>query len=117
MKFIVWRLADIMYAVFQIAGVQFNAEEGSTVKIPLQDAESGSKIEIEEVLLIKDDSEVTVGTPFVEGAMIEAEIVGHGKDPKVLVHKYKRRKKYRRTTGHRQDFTQLKINRIIRAGN
>lgn len=106
-----------MYAVFKIAGTQFNAEEGAIVKVPLQDAKSGSKVEIEEVMLIRDDSEVTVGTPFVEGAMIEAEVVGHGKDDKVLIHKYKRRKKYRVTRGHRQGFTELKINRIIRAGN
>jgi len=106
-----------MYAVFQIAGTQFNVEEGAIVKIPLQEAESGSQVEIDEVLLIKDDSEVMVGTPFVEGAKIEAEIVGHGKDDKVLIHKYKRRTKYRLTRGHRQGFTELKINRIIKAGN
>lgn len=106
-----------MYAVFKIAGFQYNAEEGSTLKIPLQDAKSGSKLEIDKVLLIKDDSETTVGTPYVEGAMIEAEIVRHGKDEKILVHKYKRRTKYRLTNGHRQQFTELKINRIVRAGN
>ena len=102
-----------MYAVFQIAGFQYNAEEGSVIKIPVQRVDKGSKLDIDEVLLVKVDDKVMVGTPFVQGARIEAEVVDHGKDDKVLIYKYKRRTKYRRTQGHRQDYSDIKINKII----
>jgi len=102
-----------MYAVFQIAGFQYNAEEGAVIKIPVQNADKGSKLDIDEVLLVKKDDKVMVGSPFVEGARIEAEIVDHGKGEKVRIYKYKRRTKYRRTQGHRQDYSDIKINKII----
>ena len=102
-----------MYAVFQIAGFQYNAEEGSVIKIPAQKVDKGSKLDIDEVLLVKKDDKVMVGTPFVEGARIEAEVVDHSKGDKVLIYKYKRRTKYRRTQGHRQDYSDIKINKII----
>ncbi len=102
-----------MYAVFQIAGFQYNAEEGSVIKIPTQQIDKGSKLDIDEVLLIKKDGEVMVGTPFVEGARIEAEVVDHSKGDKIVIYKYKRRTKYRRTQGHRQDYSDIKINKIV----
>ena len=105
-----------MYAVFQIAGFQFSGEEGALLKVPRRKEDKGDKIDITEVLLVKDKDKVLVGTPFVEGAKVEAEVVASGKDDKVLIYKYKRRTKYRRTQGHRQDYTQLKINKIVTAG-
>ena len=105
-----------MYAVFQIAGFQYSGEEGALVKVPLQKENQGDKIDISEVLLVKDKDKVLVGTPFVDGAKVEAEVVGAGKNDKVLIYKYKRRTKYRRTQGHRQDFTRIKINKIIAPG-
>ena len=105
-----------MYAVFQIAGFQYSGEEGALVKVPLQNENQGDKIDISEVLLVRDKDKVLVGTPFVDGAKVEAEVVGAGKNDKVLIYKYKRRTKYRRTQGHRQDFTQIKINKIVAPG-
>ena len=105
-----------MYAVFQIAGFQFSGEKGALVKVPHRKEKKGDKIDITEVLLIKDKKKVLVGTPFVEGAKVEAEVVDSGKDDKVLIYKYKRRTKYRRTQGHRQDYTQLKIKKIVTSG-
>ena len=105
-----------MYAVFQIAGFQYSGEEGALVKVPLQNENQGDKIDISEVLLVRDKDKVLVGTPFVDGATVEAEVVGAGKNDKVLIYKYKRRTKYRRTQGHRQDFTQIKINKIVAPG-
>ena len=106
-----------MYAVFQVGGFQFSGEEGALLKIPRRSEKTGDKIDIPEVLLVKDNDKVLIGTPFVEGARIEAEIMGAGKNDKVLIYKYKRRTKYRRTQGHRQDFTQVKINKIITPGD
>ena len=102
-----------MYAVFQVAGFQFRGAKGDVVQIPRQKLTAGDKLDISEVLLVKDDDKVLVGTPFVEGAKIEAEVTDEGKTPKVLVYKYKRRTKYRRRRGHRQDYTEVKINNII----
>ena len=102
-----------MYAVFQISGFQYNVEEGQVIQIPSQDAETGSKLDINEVLLLKKEDDVLIGQPFVEGARIEAEVVEHGKEDKIKVYKFKRRTKYRRMQGHRQDFSEIKISKII----
>lgn len=104
-----------MYAVFQLSGFQYTVEEGEVIKVPLQDAKQGDKFDINEVLLVKNDNEAQVGTPFVENAKIEAEVLGQGKDDKVLIYKYKRRTKYRKSQGHRQDFSEIKINKIVTA--
>lgn len=102
-----------MYAVFQISGFQYSASEGDTLRIPLQQVDSGNKLDINEVLLIKNDEDALVGKPFIENAKIEAEVLNSGKDDKVLIYKYKRRTKYRRRQGHRQDFSEIKINKIV----
>ncbi len=101
-----------MLAVFKVGGHQFKGEKGDVLKVSKLNLAQGDKLEIKEVLLLKDKDEVTVGTPYIANAAIEAEVVGGGKDDKVLIYKYKRRTKYRRTQGHRQDFTEIKINKI-----
>ena len=102
-----------MYAVFQMSGFQFTAEEGAVVRVPFQDTDKGARIDINEVLLIKDKDNSLVGTPFVADAKIEAELVGSGLDDKVLIYKYKRRTKYRRRQGHREKYSDIKINKIL----
>ena len=102
-----------MYAVFNLSGFQFTVTEGETLRVPLQTGNAGDKIDINEVLLIKNDNDAVVGNPYIENAKIEAEVIGHGKDDKVLIYKYKRRTKYRRTQGHRQDYSEIKINKIV----
>ncbi len=102
-----------MYAVFQVSGFQFNAEEGEVLRVPLQNVDKGSKLNLDEVLLIKNDDTTLIGNPLVDGAKIEAEVLNHGKDGKITIYKYKRRTKYRLTQGHRQDFSEIKINKII----
>ncbi len=101
-----------MYAVFKLSGVQFSAEEGDVIKVPLQNAKQGDKIDITDVLLVKDKGDTIIGTPYVPDAKIKAEVLGHGKDDKVLIYKYKRRTKYRRRQGHRQDYSEIKIAKI-----
>ena len=102
-----------MYAVFELSGFQYRAEEGSTLKVPHQAVNAGESFEIPNVLLVKDKDTTLIGTPMVEGAKVEAEVLGKAKDDKVLIYKYKRRTKYRRTRGHRQDFAEIKIKKIV----
>jgi large subunit ribosomal protein L21 len=98
-----------MYAIFRAAGKQFRAEKGKTLRLPLLDAEPGTKLTFGEVLLSSDGQTVRAGQPLVSGAAVEAEVVGQGKEPKIYVFKFKRRKNYRRKTGHRQKFTEVRI--------
>jgi large subunit ribosomal protein L21 len=98
-----------MYAIFRALGKQFRAEKGKTVRLPLMEAEAGAKVTFDEVLLSSDGETIRAGTPLVPGARVEAEVVGQGKEPKIYVFKFKRRKNYRRKTGHRQGYTEVRI--------
>jgi len=101
-----------MYAVVRTGGKQYRLGVGDSVKVEKLPDEVGNIVELSQILMISDGSEVKVGTPLVTGASVKAEIVGHGRDKKIRVFKMKRRKKYRRTQGHRQAFTQLKVTEI-----
>lgn len=98
-----------MYAIIRAAGKQFRAEKGMKLQVPLMDAEPGSKITFDEVLLASDGTTVKAGTPLVKGAKVTAEVVGLAKGLKIYVWKFKRRKNYRRKTGHRQKYTEVRI--------
>ena len=98
-----------MYAIFRALGKQFRAEKGKTLRLPLMNAEAGAKVTFDEVLLSSDGETIRAGTPLVAGAKVEAEVVGVGQEPKIYVFKFKRRKNYRRKTGHRQKFTEVRI--------
>jgi large subunit ribosomal protein L21 len=97
------------YVIFRALGKQFRAEKGKTIKVPLMAAEPGAKVTFDEVLLASDGTTITAGAPLVKGAKVLAEVVGHGKDDKIYVFKFKRRKNYRRKTGHRQKHTEVRI--------
>jgi large subunit ribosomal protein L21 len=98
-----------MYAIIRSGGKQFRVEKGLTLQLPLMEAEPGSKITFDEVLLTSDGATVKAGTPLVKGARVTGEVVGDVKGPKIYVWKFKRRKGYRRKTGHRQGYTQVHI--------
>jgi large subunit ribosomal protein L21 len=98
-----------MYAIFRASGKQFRAEKGQTIRLPLMDAEAGAKVTFDEVLLSSDGETIRTGAPLVKGARVVGEVVGVGKEPKIYVFKFKRRKNYRRKTGHRQKFTEVRI--------
>jgi large subunit ribosomal protein L21 len=98
-----------MYAIFRALGKQFRAEKGQTLKLPLMDAEPGSKVTFDEVLLTSDGETVVAGTPTVKGAKVTAEVLGMTKGEKIIVFKFKRRKGYRRKTGHRARHTEVRI--------
>lgn len=85
---------------------------GSVVNVATLDAEPGSRLELRDVLLVNDGADVTIGSPNVDGAVVVAEVVEHGKGRKVINFKYKAKTRYRRKRGHRQGFTQLSIREI-----
>ncbi|MCK4696357.1 MAG: 50S ribosomal protein L21 [Candidatus Cloacimonetes bacterium] len=103
-----------MYAVVDFKGTQLKIEINDIVKVPyLRDLEVGSKIELDKVLMIKDDKKILVGTPTVKSAKVLAEVISHKKDKKIIVFKKKRRKGYEKKQGHRQNYTEIKINEIL----
>jgi large subunit ribosomal protein L21 len=97
------------YAIFRAAGQQFRAEKGITLRVPRLAGEPGSKVTFEQVLLSSDGKTVKAGQSAVKGARVVGEIVRHGRERKIVVFRFKRRKNYRRKTGHRQAFTEIKI--------
>jgi large subunit ribosomal protein L21 len=98
-----------VYAIVDIGGRQFKATPDAILRVPKLNAEIGGEITLDRVMLWSDDQAVEVGSPFVAGKSIQAEVVRHGKDKKVIVFKKKRRKKYRRKNGHRQQFTEIRL--------
>jgi large subunit ribosomal protein L21 len=100
---------DTMYAIFEAKGKQFRAEPEMTLTVPTLDAEPGDTVTFEQVLLAGRDDEVIIGRPSLEGASVKTEVVRHGRGPKIVVYKMKRRKGYRRKQGHRQGFTEIRI--------
>ena len=106
-----------MYAIINISGKQYKVVSGARVRVPKQNAETGSIITFDQVLLIKDGDNTEIGAPTLEGASVTGKIVDHGRDRKVLVYKKKRRKGYQRKNGHRQWFTDIEFNKINFSNN
>ncbi|MCE1196487.1 50S ribosomal protein L21 [bacterium] len=104
-----------MYAVVEINGKQYRAEQGQALKVDRIDQEAGSSVSFDKVLLLSGDAGVKVGSPYVEGASVKAVIDSEIKADKVIVFKYKPKKDYRRTQGHRQRYTVLKVQEIVGA--
>ena len=98
-----------MYAIFKAQGKQFRAVEDAVLRIPSLEAEPGDTVTFGDVLLLEREGDVQVGTPSVAGASVEAQVVSHGRDDKIIVYKMKRRKGYRRKQGHRQGYTEIRI--------
>jgi large subunit ribosomal protein L21 len=106
----------VTYAIFKAAGYQYRAELGEVLRLPSLDAESGSTVVFDDVLLGASDGETLIGQPTLEGATVRAQVVRHGRADKVLVFRFKRRKNYRRKTGHRQGFTEVRVSEIDLGG-
>ncbi len=103
-----------MYAIVEIAGQQFKVEKENTVFVHrMEQNKEGDDVVFDKVLLIDNKGAVTVGTPVVEGAKVEAKVLAHVRGDKVKVFKKKRRKGYQTLNGHRQNFTQIKIENIV----
>lgn len=103
-----------MYALVEFKGKQYKAEKGALLKVDRIEADEGSALDIDTVLLIGGEK-VAVGAPYVKGAKVSAVVESHGRDKKVLVFKYKPKKDYRRLRGHRQGYSYIRIQDIVGA--
>ena len=101
-----------MYAIIEACGKQYKVTEGDVVFFEKLDAEEGKKVTFDKVILVSDDKKVQIGSPYVKGIKVEGKVVSHGKGKKILVYKYKAKKNYRRTQGHRQPYTKVEITKI-----
>lgn len=101
-----------MYAIIESGGKQRRVSPGVLVTLERIDGEAGKQVELSKVLLVADGEQVRIGTPYLSGASVMSEIVKQGRGPKVTVFKFKRRKRYRRTQGHRQAQTTLRVTEI-----
>jgi large subunit ribosomal protein L21 len=105
-----------MYVVFRTGGKQFRAEPGTLLRIPSVDVEPGESVVFEDVLLAGGgDAGVRVGTPTVAGASVKAQVLRHGREKKITVFKKKRRKGYHKKQGHRQGFTEIRVDEVALA--
>jgi large subunit ribosomal protein L21 len=101
-----------MYAIIEDGGRQFKVEEGQELEIDFRDVAGGEEVRFDRVLAYRDDEGLKLGQPLLEGASVSAEVLGAGQGPKLVVQKMRRRKNFRRKTGHRQLHTRVKIGKI-----
>lgn len=101
-----------MYAVIRSGGKQYRVNQGGSLRVEKLPGEVGSSITLDEVLLIGGEGDVKIGTPRVDGAQVTGTIVAQGRGQKIRVFKMKRRKGYRRAQGHRQDYTEIRVDEI-----
>jgi len=104
------------YAIIKTGGKQYRVKQGDVLDVELLTVDVGSVAEFDEVLAVSDDGAVTFGTPFVTGAKVLAEVQSHYKDKKIIVFKYKRKTRYRRKKGHRQNYTRVLVQDIQAGG-
>jgi len=100
------------YAIVQTGGKQYRVETGDTIRVESLPVHTGELIDVGEVLAVSQDGDITIGTPTVEGAKVRAQVMSQGRDKKIVVFKYKNKTRYRRKTGHRQMYTEIKITDI-----
>jgi large subunit ribosomal protein L21 len=101
-----------MYAIFESGGFQFSAREGDRVRVPKFRAETEERVTFDKVLFIGGEKPL-VGSPYLENARVEGEVIASGKSDKITVFKFKRRVKYRRKKGHRREFVEVQIDKIL----
>ena len=104
-----------MYALIEFAGKQFKVEEGSSIKVPYVDGKVGSKVNFEKIIYMDDGKNKMVGTPIVDGVKIDGKIISHGRERKVVVFKFKRRKGYQKKNTHRQEYSILEVGKVGKA--
>ena len=102
-----------MYVIVDIQGQQFKVKQDQKLFVHRINADQGSEVEFEKVMLIDNEGTVTIGTPLVDGAKVVVEVLSHLKGDKVLIFKKKRRKGYRKLNGHRQQFSEVRVEEII----
>jgi large subunit ribosomal protein L21 len=105
-----------MYAVLKSGGKQYKVEEGQVLRLEKLHGDVGSAIKFDQILMVGDGEDIQIGQPLVDGASVEGHIIDQGRAKKIIVFKYKRRKRYRRKLGHRQEFTAIQIDSILTKG-
>ena len=98
-----------MYAVIKTGGKQYKVSAGDKLKVEKLAGEVGSKVVLDKILMLADGDAITIGSPLVAGAKVNATVVSHGRGDKVMIFKFRRRKHYRKTQGHRQSYTEILI--------
>ena len=101
-----------MYAVIKTGGKQYRVAPGENIKIESLEADVGATIVLDQVLMVADGEAVKLGTPTVTGAKVSATVVSHGRGPKIRIFKMRRRKHYQKTQGHRQNYTEIRVDAI-----
>lgn len=101
-----------MYMIVETCGKQYRVQEGDLLKVESLGLEEGSQVILDKVLLVGRDSSTVIGSPYVEGASVSASVTENGRDPKIIVFKYKSKKNYRRKKGHRQHYTEIRIDSL-----
>jgi len=102
-----------MYAIIKACGRQYKVKEGDIIEMEKLRADEGQTVTFDEVVLVSDDNDVKIGKPIIEGASVQAQVLEHGKGPKITIFKYKPKKDYRKKQGHRQPYTKVRITSII----
>lgn len=103
-----------MQAIIRTGGKQYRVSEGDKLNVETLSAEAGGDVEFDEVLMLTDGDSVEIGAPLVEGARVTAKVLEHGRGEKIRIIKFKRRKGYKRTHGHRQNYTRVEITGVAR---
>lgn len=101
-----------MYAIIETGGKQYRVEEGDILRVEKLNVEAGEKAVFDKVLMVVDGENVQVGNPYIEGRSVEATVNEHAKGKKIVIFKYKAKKNYRKKQGHRQPYTEVKIDKI-----
>jgi large subunit ribosomal protein L21 len=101
-----------MYAVIETGGKQYRVSEGQAIKFEKLDVEPGAKVQFDKILMVADGDSIQVGSPYISGGKVTAEVLSQGRGKKVKIIKFRRRKHYRRQMGHRQYYTEVKITGI-----
>jgi large subunit ribosomal protein L21 len=101
-----------MHAVIATGGKQYRVKEGDVLRVEKLGLDEGAKVEIDQVLMVSNGEEIKVGTPFLEGAKVTAEVMSNGRNKKVRIIKFKRRKHHMKQMGHRQSYSEIKIKKI-----
>lgn len=105
-----------MYMIVETCGKQYRVQEGDLLKVESLGLEEGSQVILDKVLLVGRDSSTVIGSPYVEGASVSASVTENGRDPKIIVFKYKSKKNYRRKRGHKQHYTEIRIDSLSFGG-
>ncbi|HBC32366.1 MAG TPA: 50S ribosomal protein L21 [Clostridiales bacterium] len=102
-----------MYAIIETGGKQYRVQEGDVLRVEKLEIADGETVKFDKVLLVADEGKLNVGKPYIDGAVVEAVVENQGKAKKIIIFKYKSKKDYRKKQGHRQPYTQIKVEKIV----